>query len=244
MTTRRALAAQIEAFLRFKRSTGCKYVRAEFWLNAFCRFVRRDSGSTARLEDLARAWLARNDRRKAVSVAYELSVLRQFFVYLKRSDLTVIVPDSSWARRSTSEFLPHILDAKDIKSLLAGAERLRFPIMRAVYRALLLVLYCTGLRFGEAVRLRLSDLDLRRRALWIAESKGRARWVPFHTSLTRELAHYLAVRDQHSAATSSNALFLSSGGAPLRVKTASQVVRILLRRAPQTVQRTCRPTPV
>lgn len=154
MTTRRALAAQIEAFLRFKRSTGCKYVRAEFWLNAFCRFVRRDSGSTARLEDLARAWLARNDRRKAVSVAYELSVLRQFFVYLKRSDLTVIVPDSSWARRSTSEFLPHILDAKDIKSLLAGAERLRFPIMRAVYRALLLVLYCTGLRFGEAVRLR------------------------------------------------------------------------------------------
>lgn len=143
MTTGRALAAQIEAFLRFKRSTGCKYVRAEFWLNAFCQFVRRDSGSTARLEDLARAWLARNDRRKAVSVAYELSVLRQFFVYLKRSDLTVVIPDSSWARRSTSEFLPHILDAKDIKSLLAGAERLRFPITRAVYRALLLVLYCT-----------------------------------------------------------------------------------------------------
>jgi len=231
MTTTRALATQIEAFLRFKRSIGCKYVRAEFWLKAFCRFAQRDSGRTARLEDLARTWLARDGRRKAVSVAYELCVLRQFFLYLKRSDPAVVVPDSSFARRSTSEFLPHILDAKDIKSLLRGAERLRFPITRAVYRALLLVLYCAGLRFGEAVRLRLADLDRRRGALWIAESKGRARWVPFHASLAQELVHYLAVRRLHSTAASSDALFLSSGGQPLRVKTASQVVRILLRRA-------------
>lgn len=156
-----ALVARIEDFLRFKRSLGYKYVRAEFWLRAFDRFVQR--ADPAPLDDLARAWLARNGRRKAISVAYELGVLRQFFGYLQRTDPTVVVPHRCWAPQSPkSRFLPHILDEEDIRTLLHLVERLRPPRFRsATYRALLLVLYCTGVRFGEAVRLRLCDLDAR-----------------------------------------------------------------------------------
>ncbi len=228
----RTLATQCEAFLRFKRARGYKYVRAEFWLRAFYRFVQQESG-TARLEDLARAWLARNDQRRAVSVAYELCFLRQFFGYLRRSDPTIVVPDRSWACRSpTSEFLPHLLEPKDIRTLMRLAGRLRVPhFYAAMYQVLILVLYCTGVRFGEAVRLKLRHIDLRRRAMWIAESKGRSRWVPFHASLARELARYLKARTAYAAAGPDDALFVGINGKPLLTKTASHIVTVLLRRA-------------
>jgi site-specific recombinase XerD len=227
------LASDIEAFLHFKRSRGCKYERAEFWLKAFARFVEQRSADAAPMDVLARAWLARNGSRKAVSVAYELGVLRQFFEFLRRRDPSVVVPARSWAPQSSlSEFLPHILETKDIKTLLRLAEGLRAPrFYGAMYRMLLLVLYCTGVRFGEAVRLKMRDLDVRRRALWIAESKGRSRWVPFHASLARELARYVVARRAYAAAGPDDALFVGINGKPLRRKTASQIVTVLLRRA-------------
>lgn len=227
------LRADIGRFLCFKRSLGYKYRRAEFWLKAFTRFVEKRPVDATSLEDLARAWLARNESRKAVSVAYELGVLRQFFGYLRRSDPKVVVPARNWAPRSSaSEFLPHILQSKDIRALLGLAEQLRVPRFYAeMYRVLLLVLYCTGVRFGEAVRLKLRDLDVRRRALWIAESKGRSRWVPFHSSLGRELVRYLKARRAYAPAGPDATVFVGLNGAPLRSATASHVVTVLLRRA-------------
>jgi len=228
------LTGDIEAFLRFKRSLGYRYARAELWLRAFARFVEQRPADALPLEDLGRAWLERNESRKAVSVAYELGVLRQFFGFLRRHDPTVVVPERSLARRSSaSEFLPHILETKDIKMLMRLAEGLRAPrFYGAMYRVLLLVLYCTGVRFGEAVRLKLRDLDIRRRALWIAESKGRSRWVPFHASLARELARYLVARRAYAVvAGPGDSLFVGLNGEPLRRETASHIVTVLLRRA-------------
>lgn len=227
------LAVQIEAFLRFKRSLGYKYERAELWLKAFERFVReRSTRRPARRDDLVRAWLARNEARKAITVAAEVSVLRQFFGYLRRSDASVVVPGRSWAPSRKSEFLPHILKAGDITKLMRLAEQLRAPrFYRVMYRTLLLVLYCTGVRFGEAVRLKMRDLDVRRQTLWIAESKGRSRWVPFHASLARELIRYLVARRAYAVAGPDDALFVGINGRPLLRKTASQLVTALLRRA-------------
>ena len=63
-------------------------------------------------------------------------------------------------------------------------------------RTLLLILYCTGLRFGEAVRLRLSDVDLERRTFFIRESKGRSRIVAFGDDLADEIKQYCVDRDR------------------------------------------------
>jgi integrase len=69
------------------------------------------------------------------------------------------------------------------------------PAFRSsLYRALVLILYCTGIRFGEALRLRLRDVDTRNGVLFIETFKGRARWVPFHHTMSRELDRYLRER--------------------------------------------------
>ncbi len=226
------LTAQIEAFLAHKRSFGYKYVRAELWLRAFDHFAREQSATTP-LDQLIQSWLARNSTRKPITVALELGVFRQFCAYLRRQFPKVIVPTRTWAPQSTeSQFLPHVLEVSGIKSLLDAVATLDRPrFRRSMYRVLILVLYCTGIRFGEAVRLKLRDLDLTRGVLWVAESKGRSRWVPFHASLGRELHSYLAARRTYAPAGPTDALFPRADGRPLHVKTASETVRSLLRRA-------------
>lgn len=227
------LAAELDAFLIFKRALGSPYRRAEFTLRAFDRFVAARSSRGRVLEDIIYAWLGRDPNRKPVTVAAECGVIRQFCLFRRRRDAAAFVPGRNWTPQSTvSEFLPHVLTRADIKALLRLAGTLDRPRFRArVFRALLLILYCTGIRFGEALRLRLCDVDLDDAVLFIVASKGRARWVPFHRSLAREIERYLVDRRQFARADLGDRLLVGVNGEHLPVSTASDTVRALLRRA-------------
>jgi integrase/recombinase XerD len=228
------LAAEFDGFLTFKRALGCPYHRGEHLLRAFDRFMaeHHSHSTAAALEDAMRAFLARNSRRKPVSVANECGVLRQFCIYRRRSRPSAFVPGRSWTPQSTaSDFLPHVLTKAQVLAVLHAAKGLRPRFLAHLYRALLLVLYCTGVRFGEAVRLRLSDVDLDKGVLLIAPSKGRSRWVPFHRSLARELRTYLVARRALRGMRPDDRFFVRDGGRPLPTNRASDGVRALLRSA-------------
>lgn len=99
----------------------------------------------------------------------------------------------------------------------------------AVY-TLILILYCTGSRFGEAGRLQMLDVDLQRALFHIRESKGRSRIVPFGDDLARHINRYLRcraplVRDTNRTA----ALFIGRRGRPLTMNGLSDVVRRIMR---------------
>jgi len=237
MTTRLVspLATEIEAFLKFKRALGHPYRRAEFTLRAFDRFVaeRWDGHGRPPLADILRAWLHRTADRKPASAGAEHAVIRQFCLYRRRYEVGAFVPPKSWAPPSTGpKFLPHVLTVDDVLHLLRLAGALQRPPFRGVlYRTLILVLYCTGIRFGEALRLRVRDVDLRSGVLFIAETKGRARWVPFHRSLDRELHRYLVKRRAFAPAGADARFFVGLNRENLPVTTASDTVRGLLRAA-------------
>src|SRR5215467_8653066 len=66
----------------------------------------------------------------------------------------------------------------------------------AMLRTFVLVLYCTGLRLGEAARLRMVDVDLDRGLSMVQASKGRSRIVPIRADLAAEIRCYVAERQQ------------------------------------------------
>jgi integrase len=126
----------------------------------------------------------------------ELSVIREFWRYLHRCDPRRFACEPRWPQLpSEPHFVAYVLSPAEIKLLLRLVSKLSRPMFRRhLYRALILTLYCTGLRLGEALRLRVRDLDLRKRVIFVVESKGRSRWVPFHSSLAAELGRYLRAR--------------------------------------------------
>jgi integrase/recombinase XerD len=142
------------------------------------------------------AWLAARPHRKAISVSMDRCVIREFWRYLRRCNPPRFAREPPWPRLPTeTRFIAYVLTSREIRLLLGAIDKLERPRFRRVlFRTLFLVLYCTGLRFGEALRLRFRDVDIGRCVLFVAESKGRSRWVPFHTSLARELARYLRER--------------------------------------------------
>ena len=230
------LGPELEAFLAFKRTMGHPYVRAEFTLRSFDGFVL----SYARrhrpflLDEALLAWLASKRKdRKPVTVTVDLGAVRQFCLHRRRHDPAAFVPGRVWAPQSTkSDFLPFVFTDAQVRELLRRATSLdRPPVRGVVFRALLLVLYCTGVRFGEAVRLRMKDVDTDGCLLFIAESKGRSRWVPFERSLRRELVKYTVARRAVVAAGPNDPFFIEANGRRLRTKAASDAVRALLRAA-------------
>lgn len=229
------LTGDIIAFLEFKRALGHGYARGEFTLRAFDRFVAARFRRTKRplLSEIFREWLTRKADRKPITVAGEHVVIRQFCLFRRRRDPDAFVPPRTWAPASTkSQFLPCILSKDDVLRVLRGASSLRRPDFRAtLYRALLLVLYCTGLRFGEALRLRVRDVDIDGLVLFVAPSKGRARWVPFHRSLAPELRRYLRARRSYARAQLDDCFFVGQDREHLSIKTASTTVRKLLCKA-------------
>lgn len=128
-------------------------------------------------------------RRSMADVA---SVLRSFLRYL---GLRGILPGSMvdavvGPKMYAQESLPRCLSPEEVGSLLAAIDT-RTPIGRRDY-ALFCLMLSTGLRPGEAVRVRLDDIDWKERLVHIRQTKtGRPRTVPFSPEAGAALLRYL-----------------------------------------------------
>ena len=229
------MADELVAFLAFKRARNRRYWHAEFTLRSFDRHLLAKTQTTPglSLEKTILSWLANFGQRKAITVAQEFSVIREFCLFRRRRDADAFVPGRVWAPQSVaSTFLPHIFSEDEVRKLLELTATLPGDPLRAtVIRTLLLILYTTGLRFGEAVRLRLQDVDMRGTTFYIADSKGRSRFVPFGDDLARVLEDYLAIRRMLASEASESQFLVRADGIRLTTRAASDDVRLLLRRA-------------
>lgn len=227
------IAVELHSFLEFKRSLGFGYERAESALREFDRFLSgyvKDSGW--QLDQAAIAWLSSKPNRKPVSVSMDAAILRQLFAYLRRlPHLQVVEPH--WPRLPTEScFVPRYLSQGDVVKLISLCANLGRPSFRAsLYRALVLILYCTGIRFGEALRLRMRDVDTRSGVLFIETFKGRARWVPFHRTLARELDRYLTERVSYAPGGPETRFFVGVNQRRLPVNTAHGTLHGLFAKA-------------
>jgi len=224
-------AEQLEAFVRFKNALGLPYVRSIATLRSFDRFVvAPDRKGTRDLAALTRAWLNRSVLRKPVTVTNELGVLRQFCRFRQRYDARAFVPDRTWAPQSAeSIFTPHIFSDAEVRRIIAATAQINVsPRSRRCYRLVVLVLYCTGLRIGEALGVRRCDLDLKQACFRIGPSKGRIRWVPFHRDLARELRSWLV--DDCPDPRPGAFVFADDEGRQQRVKSVSHNFRAMFRR--------------
>jgi integrase/recombinase XerD len=229
------LKSELKAFLDFKHGLGFGYVRAEETLRHFDRHVCRvlsHGMQEVNLQALVESWMTPSANRKRATLSSYLGIVRQFCLFRRRFDPGSFVPTVQWVPQANgATFVPYIFSRNEIRRLLRQIAQLRgSPLQRKSARMLLLVLYCTGLRFGEAARLQVRDLDLRRRIICVRESKGRTRLIPFGSDLAREFGRYLR-QCGRSPLSLEAPLLISFQGKRLSTNLISWVVRQWLRRA-------------
>jgi integrase/recombinase XerD len=90
---------------------------------------------------------------------------------------------------------PYVYSSAELQRLLNATAVLNHPASRLqsmTYRVLLLLLYGSGLRVGEAIALRLSDIDLAQCLITVCNTKFyKTRLVPVGPRLSQQMAAYL-----------------------------------------------------
>ena len=101
--------------------------------------------------------------------------LRAFFDYWTARGRLKSSPLPPSAPKITPSFVPYIYSRSDLRSLLDAVPRCQRKsacvMSEATFRTLLLFLYGTGMRLGEALRLRVMDLDLTLDLVTIRDTK-------------------------------------------------------------------------
>jgi integrase len=121
---------------------------------------------------------------------------------------------------------------EDIAALISAAGALPPPdgLRARTYACLLGLLAVTGLRIGEALRLKRGDVDLENHLLTIYGTKfNKSRLVPLHPSTGSALSAYAGQRDGYFGRAKPDHFFVSARGTPLTGSVVRRTFRLLCR---------------
>ena len=152
-------------------------------------------------------------KRKRVALYWFYEFLRRNGV--RRDNPVAVVPVPRVRER-----LPRYLELSEVTALLDSIPRATPSDRRD--RALLELLYATGLRVSELCALRLRDLQLARAQVYVRGKGGRMRVVPLSGSARRALRDYLA---DHPEKRPEDPLFANRRGGPLHRRQVYEIVR-------------------
>jgi integrase/recombinase XerC len=195
-------------------------------LGQFMAHLRLELGREPRPRDvdvmLIRAFLARLHREglKKSSAARKLASLRTFFRYLCREGILEANPARALLSPRLERRIPAHLDEADVGRLLAVAGD-RDADVRA--RAILELLYATGIRCAELVGLDLPEVDLEARFVRVLGKGQKERLVPFGAPAEKALRAYLPVRA--SCRPRTDALLVNARGGRLTDRSVRSIVQ-------------------
>ncbi len=238
------LAAALEDYLVLRRSLGFKLDRAGRLLTQFVAYCQAADAQTVTVE-LALSWATLPQGGNPSWFAQRLSVVRGFARHLALVDERTEVPPADLLCDRSHRATPYLYSTEEVVRLMTAAATLPSPLRRATFSTLVGLLYVTGMRVGEAIRLDRDDVDLAQRVLIVRGSKfGKSRELPVHHSTAAALGAYAKRRDELCPQTSSTAFFVSLAGTRLLYCNVHLTFLGLVREAglrPRSA--TCRPRP-
>ncbi len=178
------------------------------------------------------AWLQhlRLHDRTDRSVARKLSCLRGFYRWLRLDNQVTHDPTTNIEAPSTWKVLPKSLDERTVTAMLtkssSAATTPKSGALTLRDSAVLEVLYAGGLRAGEAIALRVEDLNLDQARAQVRGKGDKERIIPLGTSACQAIEKYLRQgRPQLVRAAGQAVLFLSVRGRPLTAQVVWSIVK-------------------
>ncbi|HET7303952.1 MAG TPA: tyrosine recombinase XerC [Segeticoccus sp.] len=184
------------------------------------------------LTDL-RSWLAQLSEAGAArsTVARRSAAARTFFGWARRTGRVAKDPSVRLVAPKRPRSLPDVLRQDDARQLLdvAAVAADDGDPLHVRDRAVLELLYATGVRVGELVGLDVDDVDRRQQLLRVLGKGGKERTVPYGRPAAEALEGWLhRGRPQLVRDTSGPALFLGRRGRRLDPRQVREVLHRLL----------------
>ena len=170
------------SFMRLKHwslSTERSYVA---WAHRFTAFIRTNKPSGTS-EEKVRAWLS--SMAPHCAAKSQNQALNAIVVFYREGIGTPLGKLGSWSYAKRPERLPEFVDVEEAKRILA--------IIPGTHGLMASLLFGSGLRLMECVRLRVKDCDVKNRTLFIRDGKGQKdRVTNLPASLVEPLTAHIA----------------------------------------------------
>ena len=178
-----------------------------------------------RVEPLAvRAFLAdlHEKDEKRSTMARKISSLRSFFSWMRREGIVTSNPAAEIVTPRQERKLPRFLDQDEVVILCESPDSDK-PL-GARDRAILELLYATGMRVSELAGLVLMDLHPSENEIKVMGKGSKERWVYFGGKARDAMGRWLAARRKLTVSAKSDALFVNARGTPLTDRSVRRVV--------------------
>lgn len=229
------LAAVIDSYVEFKRALGMRLRSEAATLRSFSRQMGAIDISDVKPEAVQTFILGNGP--VTASCKQHWSVLNSFYRYALSRQFAKTSPLPTRLPKLPPPEPPYIYTPDDLKRLLAATASLqtrKAPWRGRTFRTLLLLLYSTGLRIGEALALTLRDVDLRDQVITVRNGKFfKQRLVPRGPKLTAELADHAKARRRRQPLPTGegSSFFANSLGTRWDLATTQKFFRQLCQRA-------------
>ena len=150
------------------------------------------------------------DGRSAATISRTLASLKNFYAYLVSSGFCEKTPVTDIHIDRGEKKLPQILSGREIELLLSQPLCVDAKGFRD--KAMLEVMYATGIRVTELIDLDLDDVNLEMGVIKCTASK-KTRMIPLYPAALRALTIYIRdIRESMLAASDETALFVNVNG--------------------------------
>lgn len=227
--------ALVEGFFRHLRTerrlsklTSASYQRDVAALSAYCDSQKLNGWSAIDSQHL-RLFAARQHSRglSPRSIQRQLSAIRTFFGYLIREGAARINPAADVRAPKVAKHLPHTLDADQMQRLLEFRTDDGLSIRD---KAMLELLYSSGLRLQELVSLDLADLDIADHTVRVTGKGNKVRILPVGRQALDAIRAWLKERGAVADA-GETAVFVGRNGERLGVRAVQLRVDVWARRS-------------
>lgn len=186
----------IQAFVRYLRGEGHKskntvmsYARDLKKLDMFCRSQGVDSLHQVTYDTMEQfVQYLQEEGKKPSTISRNIASARAFFLYLKNKGILEEDPLSGLKSPKIIKKTPAVLSFADVLKLLEQPSGNTPKDLRD--RAMLELMYATGIRVSELISLRTSDLDLHKKFITCSYS-DRKRVIPFGSAAETALHRYM-----------------------------------------------------
>ncbi len=162
---------------------------------------------------------------KKSSIIRKLACFRSFFEFCQKRKWRDDNPASALATPRKEQQIPGFLTEQETNRLLEWPVELNDPL-EVRDRAILELLYASGLRVSELISLDLDDIHLKERLIRVKGKGKKERIVPFGRIAEKWLREYLQTRVKLSAGgPASRAVFLNYRGERLTVRSVQRLIQ-------------------
>ena len=165
-----------------------------------------------------------NSGLKSSSINRKISSIKHFYLFLSKKKIIEYSPADEIETPKQEKYLPISMSEDEVERLLSSPNSNR--IIERRDKAMIEILYATGMRISELVNLKLTDVDFNRSVLKVFGKGSKERLVPYGEKAAEALDIYLRDRKR----SDSKNIFLSNRGSQITRGAFWQRIKIYIKR--------------